>query len=252
MTSKLKYIPVLKDFVSIKTPQIKFLNSKNTIKSNTTIILDSSFNPPTRAHAALITQSINLIKNKQNSSIDQVNLCFCLNNMDKTVDDLNIFNYRLELMDEFKKDLEGELGEGIEIDINITNQGRFFDKAEIFQQYLNCNSFYFIMGLDTLVRFVDLKYYKDELELQTKLNSFFKKCQIVLGWRKYDNSTDSCMDHEYLKPYNSKIHLLNLNPDNLQSVSSTSIRNSIRLNDGEWKQWVTPNVIHYIESNQLY
>ncbi|ORZ00429.1 hypothetical protein BCR43DRAFT_485207, partial [Syncephalastrum racemosum] len=122
------------------------------------LVLDSSFNPPTRAHAALIQQTL-----EEPIQFTGVLLLFSSRNADKQLSGASI-QQRVEMMELLAKSLPN-------CGVAITVHARFIDKARMLDGAC------FLMGVDTVKRLLDPKYYDEPVEIA--LAPFFARCSLV-------------------------------------------------------------------------
>ncbi|KAF4344886.1 cytidylyltransferase family [Fusarium beomiforme] len=142
------------------------------------VILDSSFNPPTLAHASMARSALRLEGEKR------LMLLLSVNNADKAPKPAS-FPIRLSMMEAMGREL---LDEGVEIDVAVTTMPFFHDKAKAIAD----SGFYasedehqptqiFLAGFDTIIRIFNPKYYNDGI--QTALGPFFEKCKVRVTTR---------------------------------------------------------------------
>ncbi|KAI8908081.1 hypothetical protein BC831DRAFT_555226 [Entophlyctis helioformis] len=135
------------------------------------LVLDSSFNPPTLAHASLLSASRRLVPPSTPAL-----LLFATHNMDKGAGAGTPLLDRLDLMAALADDLSDGIAD-VAHDrplVALTDQGRFTDKLRVIQSLLAAPRsgegelseasgvparVHFIVGLDTLVRVFNPKYY---------------------------------------------------------------------------------------------
>ncbi|OAQ79738.1 cytidylyltransferase [Purpureocillium lilacinum] len=149
------------------------------------IVLDSSFNPPTRAHAQMVRSAVRDAKGGEAraSGATRVMLLLAVNNADKAPKPAS-FPVRLCMMEGFARELLGdeagreastvlgargahanEDGAGLKVDLALTTMPYFHDKARA----IHASGFYggahdapeqvFLAGYDTLIRIFNPKYY---------------------------------------------------------------------------------------------
>ncbi|RBR13237.1 hypothetical protein FVER53590_09708 [Fusarium verticillioides] len=142
------------------------------------VILDSSFNPPTLAHASMARSALRLEGEKR------LMLLLSVNNADKAPKPAS-FPIRLSMMETMGREL---LDEGVEIDVAVTTMPFFHDKAKAISE----SGFYatqgggqptqtFLAGFDTIVRIFNPKYYNEGI--QNALGPFFEKCKVKVTTR---------------------------------------------------------------------
>lgn len=157
------------------------------LKIESLVILDSSFNPPTRAHLAMLATNLPKL------------MLIATSNVDKKVSGID---QRLSLMDAVRGDCM----------VGITTHARFVDKASALQLEFPNTRLLFLMGKDTLSRFFDLKYYKNESEL----DDFFKNDNRII-WTPRKG-------YEYEPPQLFKQYLTKMESGVSEGISSTKAR----------------------------
>jgi nicotinamide-nucleotide adenylyltransferase len=161
------------------------------------LVLDSSFNPPTKAHEAMVR----LAPSAVNVKFDATLLLLATNNMDKgAVDGAKVTNERRLLMESCAKGLVGR-GDAENIAVATTDAGRFLEKAACLDYWVRKRTnelrlihltdpparFHFLLGWDTVIRFFDAKYYPAEVRLQDTLAPFFTTSTLIVADRPLPN-----------------------------------------------------------------
>ncbi|KAL2131773.1 hypothetical protein VTI74DRAFT_4623 [Chaetomium olivicolor] len=157
-------------------------------RPQTLIVLDSSFNPPTRAHLRMATSAAHDLTQKEGQKLDALRLLLLLavNNADKGAKPA-AFDKRLAMMWAFARDVQQSIREesksaareadgeehgvraedGLSIDLALTTAPFFHEKSTLLAEA----SFYnpensagqteqlFLVGYDTLTRIFNPKYY---------------------------------------------------------------------------------------------
>lgn len=150
------------------------------------IVLDSSFNPPTTAHAQMARSAVQAARAAAGSP-DGVRLMLLLavRNADKAPKPAS-FPLRLGMMEGFGRGLVEELGHGLQVDLAVTTRALFYDKARAVAQ----TEFYqaddveepeqaFLVGFDTLTRILDAKYYDvEDGGMEKALGPFFERARL--------------------------------------------------------------------------
>ncbi|KAM0316214.1 hypothetical protein ACHAPQ_011380, partial [Fusarium lateritium] len=143
------------------------------------VILDSSFNPPTLAHASMARSALSP------EGRQRLMLLLSVNNADKAPKPAS-FPIRLSMMEAMGREL---LDEGVEIDVAVTTMPFFHDKAKAIAEL----GFYtgtedggqptqtFLAGFDTIVRIFNPKYYDEGI--QSALGPFFDNCKVRVTTR---------------------------------------------------------------------
>ncbi|KAF1347855.1 hypothetical protein BDV97DRAFT_400062 [Delphinella strobiligena] len=150
----------------------------------TLFILDSSFNPPSKAHLALARSALHESFTKHHASPYRFLLLFSTHNADKAPSAAS-FTQRLALMTIFAEDLLEDL-KGKEqgqhsvpcIDIGLTNAPYYTDKSAAIERegaavYPDRPVHVHLMGFDTITRFFAAKYYPNHDPPFSALAPFF-------------------------------------------------------------------------------
>ncbi|KAI9652656.1 MAG: TOR complex subunit lst8 [Alyxoria varia] len=188
--------------------------------------LDSSFNPPSRAHAALarrfMAKAAALYDNRPHENPDptyRLVLLLSVENADKEPAPLP-YEHRLSLMRWFAEDITEHfeldedshpVGECIEVDVAVTKEPLYFRKAKtmlefdgfVWEESLgkwssdklkpSCTHF---VGSDTLVRILNPKYYRDLCSNPddpplSVLEDFFQNNSLCVVMRPKDNENNN-------------------------------------------------------------
>ncbi|KAK7419231.1 hypothetical protein QQZ08_010945 [Neonectria magnoliae] len=137
------------------------------------VVLDSSFNPPTRAHASMARTALDAEATQGTQR--RLMLLLSVNNADKAPKPAS-FPVRLGMMDAMGRQLlEAMSDDGVEIDLAVTTMPFFHDKARAIAQggFYGATPTTFLAGFDTLVRILDGKYYGGEGGMRRALGPFF-------------------------------------------------------------------------------
>lgn len=244
-------------------------------------VLDSSFNPPTRAHLRIATSAL---------ADDQSGPCFskrlllllATRNADKPTQPASL-EQRLVMMSIFAQDVIRGLGEArtnengdapVRVDVGVTKKPYFLDKAAAIdglENYLAADEMgetleqVHLIGFDTLLRLLDPKYYPPNRTLRP-LDPFFEKCRVIVTkrtggeWGRTDEQdayvkalADGMKEEEGgRKEWASRIELIEGRPET-ETVSSTKVRDAAGRHDHETLcNLVTDGVKRYILDNHLY
>ncbi|KAJ8653627.1 hypothetical protein O0I10_010664 [Lichtheimia ornata] len=205
------------------------------------LVLDSSFNPPTRAHQALVHTTVSHFGP---GYFDSCLLLYTTRNVDKLNATGASTEERLAMMTMIARKLVDS--EHLATAVAVTPHGKFVDKATtLAHQWPDCTP-YFVLGYDTVIRFLDAKYY-----LPTPLNDalapFFKHAQLVCadrpGYGDIESFWQSCV-------YKNKMTRVVLSDPAIAQLSSTLARQQAHSNDLD--TIVDPDVANYIREKQLY
>ena len=202
------------------------------------IVLDSSFNPPTRAHLRMATSAIHDLTEKKDQRLGTLRLLLLLsvNNADKAPKPA-AFDKRLAMMWAFARDLQGELGlargerhvDALSVDIGLSTLPYFHEKSAALAQ----SDFYmgdahrveekegqdtagaaemeqvFLVGYDTLIRIFNPKYYgpvgstahvgtAGTTPMQKALDPFFARAKLRVTMRTGDEWGDEDEQRGYI------------------------------------------------------
>ncbi|KAF9953289.1 hypothetical protein BGZ70_000306 [Mortierella alpina] len=234
-------------------------------------VLDSSFNPPTKAHYQLLKAAARV-------GCDVVLLLLATNNVDKGQTGASAIE-RLEMMEAMAMEaIRNEKEEPAlrHMAVGLTIHARFMDKAQpILDSYPpNTVQLSWIMGHDTMTRLFDPKYYKD---VRTDMAPFFEQCDVICSSRPGYGTRDEMMQFVEQSGHASKVTLVDILDDEsddgvhqiptrspaatkasphdieIKEMSSTVVRNAVK--DQDWKmvdRCVLPSVKQLIEKNGLY
>lgn len=184
-------------------------------RPGTLVVLDSSFNPPTRAHLRMATSAIRSAAQTQARPGNvRLLLLLAVNNADKAPRPA-AFHLRMEMMRLFALDLlddpaggdEAEtasadgggrgstgtstrtLGEaGLAVDLGLTTLPYFHDKSRAITEsgiYESTKEQVVLAGYDTLIRIFNPKYYGDD-GLLGALDPFFARARLRITTRTDD------------------------------------------------------------------
>jgi nicotinamide-nucleotide adenylyltransferase len=232
-----------------------FISNKQQQHTTRIAILDSSFNPPTKAHLKLLENSIiNYNNNSQNFIFHASLLLYSINNVDKItsssdaklIDRLIMMKILASCIINSQKSNNNSLLQNLAV--GVTTQARFIDKANAIHSSFNNNSnnnsnnnisLYFIMGFDTIIRLFNPNYYND---IKKELGEFFTKNYIICANRDGHNNDEieKFLNNDIVKEIvninnnNNNIHekkilriILN---EEISRISSSKVRELIKNN----------------------
>ncbi|KAF2261459.1 Nucleotidylyl transferase [Lojkania enalia] len=181
-----EYESALHSFISSPS-KFRLVTSVNPTKMppKTLYILDSSFNPPTKAHLALATSAL-ASPAPSDEKPHRLLLLFSTFNADKAPSPAS-FAQRLALMRSFTEDLLANLQEApaspvnpseITVDIGLTKEPYYTDKSTAIMNepgppYPSNPKHVHLLGYDTLIRFCNPKYYPNHNPPLSALTPFF-------------------------------------------------------------------------------
>lgn len=240
-------------------------------------VLDSSFNPPTLAHDALMELTPEATK-----PWDAILLVYSVRNADKghgRPGDASPLQ-RLQMMELFAYHLEVKVPN---VAVVLVDEPLFFAKADLVRQHVPMSMrLDWLMGSDTITRVFDLKYYDSEAAFQELCHSFFDKhrCRIVCAERnmsaaapaaKPAGSVSESLDdaREMLRKHPAALHWYECDAIDLRALdlatasrSSTAVRRylfdahhrgiSCAEMDEELQGMVPSTLVPYLLSENLY
>lgn len=212
-------------------------------------ILDSSFNPPTLAHRALILLPTAV------SPTEARLLLLSVRNADKTPrpGDASPVQ-RVEMMVRLAHEVNAAVG--------LLDAPAFVHKAELLHAALPTGAqLTFIQGFDTLERFLTPRYYGDgsPMAMHAALQRFFSPdgndSRVICARRVVGpvnpNEGSAIFDAAREWVQADRINLVNID-DEFQTISSSRIREKIRARDCSWRQMIPNCIAEYIEEQCLY
>ncbi len=130
-------------------------------------ILPASFNPPTKAHVALIREAM------KRFNLDEVLVLLDLQAMDKHMIGAS-FEDRLRM-------LKILFEHHSRVSLGLSNRGLFAEKiAPLRRWYPSPIRFVFMVGFDTILRVMDRKYYRNR---KRSLDRLFDECEFLVANR---------------------------------------------------------------------
>ncbi|KAK4075148.1 uncharacterized protein Triagg1_4812 [Trichoderma aggressivum f. europaeum] len=247
------------------------------------VVLDSSFNPPTRAHAEMARSALKWasssssysegasFSSSSHSDGTRLMLLLSVNNADKAPKPAS-FPVRLGMMEGFGRDLLGSLGDvGTEIDLAVTTMPYFHDKARVISESWMYSSSsegrepeqVFLAGFDTVIRIFNPKYYGDG-GMRAALGPFFERARLRVTMRTDDEWGGEEEQREYVRglgegrlddvggdvAWAGRVDLVEGRGD---GVSSSKVRDMVKRGEKEGlERLVDGEVMGWIEGEGLY
>ncbi|ORZ14036.1 hypothetical protein BCR42DRAFT_438970 [Absidia repens] len=219
------------------------------------LILDSSFNPPTKAHAALLKKALQA---HPSNYFDASLLLFSSKNADK----------------ELTARRKATSSLGCPVYVGLTRHAKFIDKATSIQQWYHHNQqhpsssssssssspleLHFILGYDTVTRLLEPKYYQP-LTVKQALDPFFSHCYLICADRPGfadDTTTTSFWQSDLVRGYADKITRISLEDQgDIATVSSTLARKAAAATKDPYQalvKFVDEAVADYVVGEKLY
>ncbi|KZV94736.1 Nucleotidylyl transferase, partial [Exidia glandulosa HHB12029] len=203
------------------------------------LVFDSSFNPPTNAHAALARAPLNVA----GGSADTTLLLLSVTNADKAPKPGDATpEQRLEMMQLMAQ----ELGE--DVAVAAIDAPTFVGKARALRS-LGAAQLAFSLGADTLTRLVKPSYYGSEEAMHKALRAFFNddSARVVCAHRDAEPVPNAAQ--EYIDA--GSVALVNLG-ERAEGVSSSAVRAKIAQGDESWREMVSSSIVRYILQHGLY
>ncbi|SPO22324.1 uncharacterized protein UTRI_01002 [Ustilago trichophora] len=230
-------------------------------------VLDSSFNPPSRAHLALLLSDPILAPPKR--AYDGHLLLFSTQNADKGAGkpgDASL-TQRIEMMTLMAKDVEriqSSSGHPANVAVGLVDKPLIFAKSTLTWDLLKQQSspqgapltaarLHWVVGFDTLYRVFQLKYYPSVEEFQKQCRQFFEQERTTFVCARRDPSSypqlisaqsrvesgitkeqarreeDNLLESENVSPWveQGSVGMLDIDPDQAK-LSSTNIRTLLK------------------------
>lgn len=245
--------------------------SSKTVQPSTLYVLDSSFNPPTRAHLHIAESAL---ADDHGARPKRLLLLLATQNADKAPKPAS-FEHRLVLMNIFAANLlkairgHSKKGNDLSVDIGVTKLPYFADKAAAIQEssaYSGKEEQVHLTGYDTLIRIMDPKYYPPKHTLaplepflsQHRLNVTYRTAADWGGKEEQDNYVQKISNGEResegaKKEWGSRITMVEGRNTGEKTISSTKVRDAMKKGDeAELKTLVTDGVAEYVLQEGLY
>lgn len=181
-------------------------------------VLSASFNPPTRAHVALVETA------QEAFYLEESVLLLAITHVEKPLAEFGL-RERLEMLQAIALGRPGW-------SVALCNRARFFEKARALRAAVGEGpELFFIVGGDTMVRLFDPRYYLD-LPMASALEQFFQTARLLVAPRSpWDRSSlEAFLKDPTRETYRARIAFLPLDPA-FGTLSSSEVRR--RLAQGE-------------------
>jgi nicotinamide-nucleotide adenylyltransferase len=271
---KALYASALKDFASSSATfrilrSIPGTNPPNSSPTKTLYVLDSSFNPPSRAHMQIATSALQCDKG---ATPHRLLLLFATQNADKAPKPAS-FEDRLVMMTLFAQELQYESGRRLKadrtaVDIGVTKLPYYHDKAISTDEsgvYDGQPQQVHLTGFDSIIRIFNAKYYPPTHTF-APLEPFLSKHRLRVTYRTDDQWGGREEQRKYVQDiadgkrekegakheWASRIELVEGKADGEEVVSSTQARKAAKEDPRSLGKYVTPTVQAWILSEKLY
>jgi nicotinamide-nucleotide adenylyltransferase len=242
------YSTRLESFVSSSDGFQVVNTSTRPINKDKLYVLDSSFNPPTKAHLALALSSL------PHNTPSTVLLVLAIQNADKEAKPAT-FDHRLAMMDLLAHRIEATSATTTAL-IALSKHARFVDKAkEIEKAFPATKELIWLVGYDTLIRIVDKKYYTSSLE--DSLKGFLHKNRLVCAIRGDEVEQRAFVDKIRAGEINGvpasiADYITLIEPVGKEASSTRARTASANGRVEEIRELVPEEIAEYIEKEQLY
>lgn len=269
---KTSYISVLKDFAA-SSASFKLLRTASQAKSQqvttarTLYVLDSSFNPPTRAHYRIARSAL---LQDHGSSPKRLLLLLATQNADKATMPTSLGD-RLMMMTLFAEELLNDIHQDeppLTVDVGLIKQPYFHDKAAAIDEsdvYQEQPQQVHLIGFDTLIRIFNTKYYPPDHHLGV-LGPFLTRHRLRATYRTHDEWGNRQEQDQYVKDiadgkrvgegvqskWARQLTLVEGRHEGEDNVSSTLARRAANDGPAELDKYVMPTVRDWIILEKLY
>lgn len=233
-----------KDFYTTFRPSTHWPFKDSTSEKCRLLVLDSSFNPPTKAHAKLLQTSL---ETYPTGFFDGSLLLFSTNNVDKILTGASVLQ-RAQMMEIVALQYPNSA-------VGFTPHGRFMDKAKYIHSWFAENysssqlELYFIVGYDTMARLLDPKYY-NSIPVKEALTPFFESCHLICADRGQEDVDFWANTYKIFDQ--NLIQRIQLDPITSQ-FSSTLAREAIQQRDADQLNTILdPNIVAFVNENKIY
>jgi nicotinamide-nucleotide adenylyltransferase len=240
-----------------------------TPKKLTIHVLDASFNPPTKAHLALSqAQGRDHTSVSEHTQIANI-LLLSISNADKrlTTSDASYIQ-RLQMMELTANCLATSLPESGGVAVIIINEPLFVNKQKILSENLPSIlqssaevDIVWQIGLDTLQRLFDTKYYEsDGTKMKRNFATFLERPsrttfggKLLCARRQISGVEVKPLEISGVEPFlnSGRIEIIDIGEWE-STLSSTSVRTKIKQNDVSWEDACEVGVRDYIKRYRLY
>jgi len=188
-------------------------------------VLSASFNPPTRAHVALLEAASGAAR------LEESVLLLALTHVEKPLSGFPLPE-RLAMLQAIARGRPGW-------SVALCNRPRFFEKARALREAVGAGpELFFVMGGDTLVRLFDPRYYPD-VPMEAALEGFFAAARVLVAPRPpWDRpALEAFLEAPGRRAYRGRVDFLAL-PPAFAAISSSEVRR--RLAGGEPVEGLVP------------
>ena len=216
---------LVQSVVSSTVPILQEVTSSplSPVKSDPLVIVDASFNPPTRAHIAMLQQARRFCSEQPHAQCDAL-LLLSTKNAEKDAASLESMAHRVMMLT--------RLAEEEEVHVLLTNQALFVEKAKLLREMFAFQNMWMVMGVDTLIRVWDIHYYNSSVEqrdqcLDTLFRALGSNGGLLVMSRATIPSDDFCIQN-ILDERPNHVKLMEHDEAHLMTCSSSLARKRLR------------------------
>ena len=202
------------------------------------VVFPGSFNPPTNAHLAMVSQAIQF--GRLHGEM-RVYAAMSKRTTDKETVDRPLLVDRILLLDTVLHNHAPHTG------ILLFNRGLYVEQAEaIRSQYPGVRLLFFLLGFDKIVQIFDARYYENR---DRALRELFALAEILVAPRAGAGTAEltALLAQPENATFASHVHLLPLD-STFRDISSSHIRQSV----ADHEQDVPPEVLRFIRETGAY
>ncbi|KAI0342735.1 Nucleotidylyl transferase [Trametopsis cervina] len=264
-------------------PQTRIAHSTSPLRIS---VLDSSFNPPTRAHLALASLPPSPASSGISQDFDARLLLLSVRNADKGLKSTDAsYAQRLEMMIRLANDVVPSAQDANEsnVAVAIIDEPTFVGKARVLSSFLRHRlatlpatsdalpstpgsrptedvELAFLVGMDTLERILATRYYPSQSDMRDYLKQFMTTSRLICSRRimpgqlrdaqvqKEEDILVAARDYLDVQ----RLEIVDIGEE-IESYSSSEVRKRVEEGDEQlWTKMVTPSVAEYITAEHLY
>lgn len=229
------------------------------------VILDTSCNPPTKAHMALIRLTLERLRAEGAHSSNngprpclKVGISLSLRNADKNALTSEELARRLAYMGAFRQDIQAldrsddHVGDAYQYFTALFEEAPLFVTKHVLlrQTYPTARLIHWVMGDDTFIRLLNPKYYNGgDQGLEEAMESLFTGARLFVFFRTHTSSAnvwgelERCQFGRLSASQREQVHFCSIEDVRLRDISSSNCRELLRkTNYGALKELLSPQV----------
>ncbi|EWC45878.1 hypothetical protein DRE_04885 [Drechslerella stenobrocha 248] len=147
-------------------------------------------------------------------------------------------------------------GGGVHVDVGVTTSARFVDKSDDLRTRGYNGHVLWIVGFDTLVRLLDVKYYPPAHTLAPVTNTLLAGDSRILAFARPDDGFGSASAQQaYCEAIDpaiaGKLDVLDAD-EATAGVSSSAVRKAVAAGEDGWRAAVCPAIAAFVDAEALY